>query len=256
MRLTNLTPHTINIQTGTGVIAVPPSGDIARVRAGYEETGSLSTEQGPVSAFCATFGVVDGLPEPTPDTAYIVSGMVMSALAGSRTDCASPATGHPDCVRDEHGRIESVPGLIFAGELPAEQDATEMVSATQIALAEDTRWRPNTTKSPRWAAAAKDLIEISARALGRSGTHRAAADVAAGHDSYMPNGLDPETVLVTIHNHRNGNRPIYAAFVAAEGWSWFRGTHFGRQSSFQRIDVLDAAQRAVSLARQNRWPRA
>ena len=41
---------------------------------------------------------------------YIVSALVLSALAGNREDVVAPATGHPETIRQD-GKIVSVPGL-------------------------------------------------------------------------------------------------------------------------------------------------
>ena len=50
------------------------------------------------------------LPEPKEGTIYIVSGMVLSGLAGSRSDVYAPATAL--AARNELGHIVSVPGLV------------------------------------------------------------------------------------------------------------------------------------------------
>jgi hypothetical protein len=53
------------------------------------------------------------LPEPADNTLYIVSALVLTAAkAQGRTDVVAPATGHPECVRDEKGFIKSVPGFV------------------------------------------------------------------------------------------------------------------------------------------------
>ena len=62
------------------------------------------------------YGNVENLPEPKRGTMYIVSAMVLGAenskpRCSRRTDLVSPATGHPDCKR-ENGFIVSVPGFV------------------------------------------------------------------------------------------------------------------------------------------------
>lgn len=42
---------------------------------------------------------------------FIVSGVVLEACKG-RGDMVAPATNHPDCVRDDDGRVVSVPGFV------------------------------------------------------------------------------------------------------------------------------------------------
>jgi hypothetical protein len=98
----NLTPHAIVLNDGT---MFPPSGTIARVTAsfsGFDQNGVC--EQ--------VFGEIHDLPAPADDTLYIVSGLVLGALKGSRNDVVAPATGHPDVVRNDKGQIASVPGFV------------------------------------------------------------------------------------------------------------------------------------------------
>lgn len=99
MEFINLTPHAIKLNNGT---VFSPSGKIARVESHYtpfDENGISHVE----------FGQVENLPEPQEGVIYIVSGMV--AAASKRHDVVSPATGHPEAVR-ENGQIVSVPGFV------------------------------------------------------------------------------------------------------------------------------------------------
>ena len=131
----NCTPHAIVITNGP---TFEPSGTITRVSSNFEKATqgcsiSVGTGAGCIEAqdsgFCSAeclqplrfdgvqvfkqkFGTVIDLPEPEPGTVYIVSAMVLSALAGSRSDVVTPATGHPECVRNEKGHIISVPGFV------------------------------------------------------------------------------------------------------------------------------------------------
>ena len=101
----NLTPHTITINNGT---QYHPSGKIARVSNIF-------------SNFCCGiskvfYGEIENLPEPEDGTYYIVSAMVLAANNSKprcrrRGDLVAPATGHPDCKR-ENGFIVSVPGFV------------------------------------------------------------------------------------------------------------------------------------------------
>lgn len=95
MNFVNLCPHTINVVDAHGVVhAFPPSGVVARVTAATESlppVGNFRLSQ-------QTFGEVQNLPEPAPETMYIVSGMLLAALKGSRPDCVGPDTG-PTQVR-------------------------------------------------------------------------------------------------------------------------------------------------------------
>ena len=96
----NVTPHAIALNNGAVFAA---SGTVARCQASFTEF---------VDGICRQqFGEVQNLPAPQPGVRYIVSAMVLSALAGSRPDVVAPATGHPDCVRVD-GQIKSVPGFV------------------------------------------------------------------------------------------------------------------------------------------------
>jgi hypothetical protein len=98
----NLTPHDINLNNQE----LYPSQGLARVSASYTNFDeNLIAEQ--------EFGEITGLPAPLPDTIYIVSGIVAAAAKKQgRTDCVAPASGHPECVRDERGQVKSVPGFV------------------------------------------------------------------------------------------------------------------------------------------------
>lgn len=97
----NLTPHSLNIHTGNGVVTIAPSGEVARV-------ATVSVEADPIGGIptvTTSFGEVTGLPEPVEGTLFIVSGMVASAAP--REDVLSPG----DLVRDESGRPVGCQGL-------------------------------------------------------------------------------------------------------------------------------------------------
>lgn len=99
----NCTPHPIVLNNGK---VFSPSGIVPRVAQSiseFDENG-IATQK---------FGEVTGLPTPEENTVYIVSAMVLARVQiEGRTDCVAPATGHKDCVRDEQGRIKSVPGFL------------------------------------------------------------------------------------------------------------------------------------------------
>lgn len=101
MKIKNYTPHTIHMNEGTSY----ESEGVARVSAtftDFNENGICSQK----------FGEVENLPEPEEGVIYIVSSMVLSAIKDKRSDVVAPATGHPHCIRDENGRIKSVPGFV------------------------------------------------------------------------------------------------------------------------------------------------
>ena len=101
----NLAPHDIKLNDGT---VYPATGKIARVANTF-------------SNFCCGiskvfYGEIENLPEPEDGTYYIVSAMVLAANNSQprcrrRGDLVAPATGHPECKR-ENGFIVSVPGFV------------------------------------------------------------------------------------------------------------------------------------------------
>ena len=102
MEKINLTPHAIKINNGEILEA---SGMVARVSntfSDFDENGVCSVQ----------YGDIQGLPEPKSGVVYVVSAMVLAAGKNAgRTDLVAPATGHPNCVR-ENGMIISVPGFV------------------------------------------------------------------------------------------------------------------------------------------------
>ena len=107
----NLTPHSIWVTIHPDFlddrgIEYPASGQVARVAANRAE-GPLC---GMHRVIRQAFGAVEGLPAPVEGTVYIVSALVLSALAGSRPDVVAPDTG-PDAIR-ENGQIKAVRGFV------------------------------------------------------------------------------------------------------------------------------------------------
>lgn len=98
----NLTPHPITVfdQDGNIVLAVEPSGTVARIAETVRPDGGI----GPASAVSVALGEVSGLPEPQEGVTYIVSMptlMGMRAAGSTRSDVRYPH----DQVRDGNGRI-------------------------------------------------------------------------------------------------------------------------------------------------------
>jgi hypothetical protein len=60
------------------------------------------------------YGEVEGLPAPQPGTIYIVSLVVLQALAGKRNDVVAPNTAPTPlgAVRDSQGRIIGVRSFV------------------------------------------------------------------------------------------------------------------------------------------------
>jgi len=109
----NLTPHAIVVNTAKSPVAIPPSGELARVK---QEFVNVGDDGDFIKTVTSEFGEVEGLPAPQKDTVFIVSSIVASAT--DRTDIAIPNTA--DAVRDEQGRIQSVRSLIVRKDIFAE----------------------------------------------------------------------------------------------------------------------------------------
>lgn len=104
-QLVNLTPHTINLvaEDGTQLLSLESQG-IARVASTTEVVGQLQVGEVVVPQTHTTFGEVEGLPEQTAGVGYIVSNMIISALAQQgvrRNDLFTPGMQ----VRDDQGRV-------------------------------------------------------------------------------------------------------------------------------------------------------
>ena len=91
----NLTSHTIN-ETTTGA-EIKPSGTIARVKTSTTKVG----EHDGCPIFTSTFGEIEGLPDPKPNTLYIVSALAFNAIPKHRLDVVSPG----NVQRDQNGNI-------------------------------------------------------------------------------------------------------------------------------------------------------
>lgn len=95
----NYTLHDIVLNSGE----VFKSEGIAHVAASFTEFDE--------NRICSQeFGEVEGLPEKEEGVYIIVSLLVLQA--SDRDDLVAPASGHPECIRDEKGRIVSVPGFV------------------------------------------------------------------------------------------------------------------------------------------------
>ena len=100
MNIINLTPHAIVVVVGDATTTFAPSGSVARCAAVSAPAGFFYIGDIEVPLTNTAFGDVVGLPDAAPDTIYIVSALVRSAVP-SRHDVASP--GEP--VRDAGGNV-------------------------------------------------------------------------------------------------------------------------------------------------------
>ena len=104
MKFVNLTPHALTVE---GLGTIPASGNIARVSVNSTDVGTVVG----VRLRAQLKGQITGLPAPADDIIYIVSGMVLDALGGTRRgDVVAPDTG-ADAIR-ENGQIVAVRGFV------------------------------------------------------------------------------------------------------------------------------------------------
>lgn len=110
VRFINLTPHPMTLVAPDGSqVVIPASGMVARVKAASTVVRTVSVDGIEFPINRTVFGSVEGLPEPEEGTIYIVSTLVLSALAGSRSDVVAPDSN--SAVRDSDGRIIGVRGF-------------------------------------------------------------------------------------------------------------------------------------------------
>ena len=100
VNLINLTPHAINLMAGDATITVPPSGVVARCTTTRTQVDVLTVDGVQIPVNSLSFGEVQGLPAPKPDTMYVVSSLVANA-AKDRQDLLTV----DDAVRDAGGNI-------------------------------------------------------------------------------------------------------------------------------------------------------
>jgi hypothetical protein len=101
MKLVNLTPHPVVIVAADGAtITIPPSGTVARCTVTRSVVGTVTVETVTVPVTATVLGQVEHIPEPEPETLFIVSRVVAEA-ARDRDDLVVP----DDVVRDDQGRV-------------------------------------------------------------------------------------------------------------------------------------------------------
>jgi hypothetical protein len=104
----NLTPHDLSIVLADGAVhRIPKSGNVARV--------ATSRAAGPdvdgIPTWITSFGDVEGLPAPWPDTIYVVSG---KAVRRTRTDhTPEPTLGGDDMDENTTGAFVAM-GIALA----------------------------------------------------------------------------------------------------------------------------------------------
>ena len=105
MNIINLTQHDIVIALPDNTrIAIPPTAPAARMAT---KTVSLPpVDEIPVNT--TVFGEVQNLPDPQPDTVYVVSTLIAQRV--KRPDVVSPDTG-TTAIRNSANQIEAVRAL-------------------------------------------------------------------------------------------------------------------------------------------------
>ena len=103
MNIVNLTPHALNLmpQGPDGpVVTIPPSGQVARCVVSRVQVDTVTADGIIVPVNQTRFGEVFDLPDPQPDTIYVVSALAAQAVP-DRQDVFIV----DDTVRDDQGRI-------------------------------------------------------------------------------------------------------------------------------------------------------
>ena len=103
MNIINLTPHALNLMPAGPigpVVTIPPSGQVARCAVDRVQVGTVTIDGISVPVNQTRFGEVSGLPDPQPNTIYVVSVIVAQAVP-DRWDVFIP----DDAVRDDQGRV-------------------------------------------------------------------------------------------------------------------------------------------------------
>jgi hypothetical protein len=112
MKLINLTKHTVNLFNNGEIISIPPSEKHEPIRITTHQKAITHIDGIPVMQTVYSQSEVTGgrLPDPKPNTMYIVSSLVCMAYS-DRRDLVSPNT-HPDAtVRDGVGNLMGVTSL-------------------------------------------------------------------------------------------------------------------------------------------------
>jgi hypothetical protein len=103
LKVVNLTPHALNLMPGGPdgpTVTIPPSGQVARCAVDRVQVDTVTVDGISVPVNQTQFGSVSNLPDPQPDTIFVVSALVAQA-APDRQDVFIV----DDAVRDDQGRI-------------------------------------------------------------------------------------------------------------------------------------------------------
>ncbi len=106
MQIINLTPHPVVVmdEMRNTLLTIAPSGIVARAAQTDKVIGAVEVDGVSVPLVKSAFGEVEGLPEPTEGTAYLVSIITLNAAVanGRTTEDLLLTSG---AVRDDGGQI-------------------------------------------------------------------------------------------------------------------------------------------------------
>ena len=103
MRIVNLTPHPLNLMPegpDGPTVTIPPSGQVARCATSRVQVDTVTADGITVPVNQTRFGEVSDLPDPQPDTIFVVSALVAQAVPDRQDVFITD-----DAVRDDQGRI-------------------------------------------------------------------------------------------------------------------------------------------------------
>lgn len=102
MRIINLTPHTIKLQTEDGTTEFEPSGKVGRLNT---YTTEPELENG-IPFVSIEYGEPKGIPNQLENTLFLVSRPVFENV--DRQDLIAPDTSPDSAIRDTNGNITAV----------------------------------------------------------------------------------------------------------------------------------------------------
>lgn len=103
MNIVNLTPHALNLMPegpDGPTVTIPPSGLVARCATSRVQVDTITVDGIAIPVNRTQFGAVTGLPDPQPDTIFVVSALVAQAVPDRQDVYITD-----DAVRDDQGRI-------------------------------------------------------------------------------------------------------------------------------------------------------
>ena len=103
MNIVNLTPHALNLMPegpDGPTVTIPPSGQVARCAVDRVQVNTVAVDGIAVPVNQTRFGEVSDLPDPQPDTIFVVSALVAQVVPEWQDLFIVD-----DAVRDNQGRL-------------------------------------------------------------------------------------------------------------------------------------------------------